>query len=46
MGKEVQGPMPMFDPQQEKVTYQNARKKIIGQDWGASTSSVPHVGIT
>jgi hypothetical protein len=36
--------MPKFDPQQEKETYQRARKKIHGQDWGASTSFAPHVG--
>jgi hypothetical protein len=38
------GPMPTFDPQQEKETYQRERKEVLGQDWGASTSSVPHVG--
>jgi hypothetical protein len=37
------GPMPMFDPQQEKETYQRERKEVLGQDWGTSTSSVPHV---
>jgi hypothetical protein len=35
--------MPTFDPQQEKETYQRERKEVLGQDWGASTSSVPHV---
>jgi hypothetical protein len=38
------GTMPTFNPQQEKVTYQNEIKEIIGQDWRASTSSTPHIG--
>jgi hypothetical protein len=37
------GPMPTFDPQQEKEMYQRERKEILGPDWVASTSSVPHV---
>jgi hypothetical protein len=37
------GPMPTFDPQQEKETYQRTRKEILGPDWVASTSSVPPV---
>jgi hypothetical protein len=28
-----------LDPRQENVTYRNSRKEIIGQDWGASTST-------
>jgi hypothetical protein len=43
MGKEITGPMPTFDPQQEKEMYQRERKEILGPDWVASTSSVPHV---
>jgi hypothetical protein len=37
------GPMPTFDPQQENETYQRERKEILGQYWGALTSSMPHV---
>jgi hypothetical protein len=37
------GPMPTFDPQQEKETYQQTRKEILGPDWIASTSSAPPV---
>jgi len=37
-------PMLTFDPQQEKDTYQRVRKEVLGQDWGSSTSSMPHVG--
>jgi hypothetical protein len=37
------GPMPTFDPQQEKETYNMERKEILGQDWGSSTSSTTHV---
>jgi hypothetical protein len=37
------GPMPTFDPQKKKETYQRARKEVIGQDWGTSTSHVPHI---
>jgi hypothetical protein len=36
-------PSPKFDPQQEKETCHRVRKEIIGLDWGASTSYVPHV---
>jgi hypothetical protein len=35
--------MPTFDPQQEKETYQRARKEILGLDWAASTSCAPLV---
>jgi hypothetical protein len=31
------GPMPKFDPHQEKETYQRERKDILGRDWVAST---------
>jgi hypothetical protein len=37
-------PIPTFDSQQEKETYQRERKEVLRQDWGESTSSVPHVG--
>jgi hypothetical protein len=33
--------MSTFDPQQEKETYQQARKEILGPYWVASTSSAP-----
>jgi hypothetical protein len=36
------GPIPTFDPQQEKETYQRERKEIIGMDWGTLTSVAPH----
>jgi hypothetical protein len=36
-------PMPTFNPQKEKETYQQARKEILGPDWIASTSNVPPV---
>jgi hypothetical protein len=38
------GTMPTFDPQQEKETYHREIKEVLGQDWGSSTSSAPHVG--
>jgi hypothetical protein len=37
-------PMPTFDPQREKETYNRAGKEVLGQNWGASKSYVPHVG--
>jgi hypothetical protein len=36
------GPMPSFDPQQEKETYQREMKEVLREDWGASTSMTPH----
>jgi hypothetical protein len=36
------GPIPAFDPQQEKETYQRERKEVLGMDWGASTSATHH----
>jgi hypothetical protein len=39
-------PMLSFDPQKEKERYQRERKYVLGHDWGASTSSVPHVDHT
>jgi hypothetical protein len=38
--KEVE-PMPTFNPQKEKETYQQARKEILGPDWITSTSKTP-----
>jgi hypothetical protein len=38
------GSMQTSDPQQEKNTYQREKKEVLEQYWGASTSSVPHVG--
>jgi hypothetical protein len=40
--RKLAGPIPAFDPQQEKETYQRERKKALGIDWGASTSTIPH----
>jgi hypothetical protein len=37
------GPMPTFDPQQEKETYQQTRNEILGPDWITSTSSATPV---
>jgi hypothetical protein len=41
--RKLAGPMPTFDPQQEKEMYQRERKEILGPDWVASTSYVPPV---
>jgi len=37
------GPIPTFYPQQEQNTYQRERKEVLGEDLGASTSSMPQV---
>lgn len=36
------GPMPAFNPQREKETYQSTQKKILEPHGKASTSSLPH----
>jgi hypothetical protein len=41
--RKTAGPVPTFDPQQENETYQRERKEVLGQYWGASTSSTPHI---
>jgi len=41
--RKSEGPMPTFDPQQEKETCHSARKEILGPHGGASTSSLPHI---
>jgi hypothetical protein len=37
------GPMPTFNPQQEKETYQSARKEMLEPHGEVSTSSLPHL---
>jgi hypothetical protein len=39
--KTLVGPIPAFDPQQEKETYQREKKELIIMNWGASTSVTP-----
>jgi hypothetical protein len=35
--------MPTFDPEKEKEAYQREIRPVLGQYWGASTSSTPHI---
>jgi hypothetical protein len=37
------GAIPTFYPQKEKDTSQREIKELLEQDWGSSTSSLPHV---
>jgi hypothetical protein len=37
------GPMSTFNPQQEKETYESARKEMLEPHGEASTSSLPHI---
>jgi hypothetical protein len=41
--RKVVEPMPTFNPQKEKETYQQARKEILGLDWIASMSKTTSI---